>query len=205
MVGVGSKAVSPRTRISVSEATTDHGVELPAQRNNTREIEEEIDALSRKYGLALKHYFQKRINDKSEAEDLVQEVFFRLVRYGNLQSVENIEGFLFHIATNLIRDLRRKRISHNADLHEPLDDNLIEESAFSPERVLLGKESVARIKAALLELPQKSRVVFVLCQFEGLTHQEAAEYLRMPNSTLRRHLKKAMDHVYARLEEKEPE
>src|SRR5688500_7184505 len=69
--------------------------------------------LSREFRPALMAFFLRRIKNHAEAEDLTQEVFVRLARQ-NDQEIENASAFIFHIASNLLRDkIRRSKSALN--------------------------------------------------------------------------------------------
>ena len=70
--------------------------------------EDAIEAIAARYGPAIKAYFSRRISDRSEVEDLTQEVFLSLVRRGELEGIESIERYIFRSAANLLRALSLK-------------------------------------------------------------------------------------------------
>src|SRR5690606_33131675 len=104
--------------------------------------------------------------------DLVQEVFYRIVALGTHERLDNPDAYIFQTAANLIRDrARRAKTRHAFSQHLAAEtENPFEE--ISPERVLQGKEAVTRLQAALEELPQRTRAVFLLHRFEGFKYRE---------------------------------
>src|ERR1700760_2200542 len=60
--------------------------------------------LDRSFRGPLVAYFLKRVNSRNEAEDLTQEVFMRLVNHPDRNNGQTIEGYVFTIAANLLRD-----------------------------------------------------------------------------------------------------
>ncbi len=57
------------------------------------------------YGSALRHFFQRRIGDRrAEVDDLVQEVFVRLFNRRGREPIDNLTGYVFQIAANLLRE-----------------------------------------------------------------------------------------------------
>lgn len=157
--------------------------------------------LARRFAPALRRFFQRRITQANEIDDLVQEVFLRLVRRGGVDDVENMEGYVFLTASNILRDRYRQRSFRRSDFDEPLDENYVQDSAFSPERVLLGKEVLQRMLSALEELPETTQDAFILCYVEGHTHEEVAEDLGMTARSVRNHVKRALEHLIARRQE----
>lgn len=157
--------------------------------------------LDRRYRLPLSRYFAKRIREAYDIDDLVQEVFIRLVRQAAIESVQQIDSYVFQTAANVIRDrARRHAARHHREHHELLESDL-PTNDLSPERVLLGTEQLARAIAALQELPDNTRRVFVLRRYEGMRHEEIAAHLGMSVSGVRFHLEKAKAYLARRLEQ----
>lgn len=153
------------------------------------------------YAPALRRFFQRRILEHADVDDLVQEVFLRLARRGDLAGVGNLEGYVFQTAANILRDRLRRRFTHHARDHQPLSDEQVEDAAFSPERVLLGREAVDRLKDALLELPERTRMVFFLCRIEGMAYAEVCTRLGISLSAVNKHMAKAMEFLMDRMGE----
>ncbi|HEX6860792.1 MAG TPA: sigma-70 family RNA polymerase sigma factor [Caulobacteraceae bacterium] len=153
-----------------------------------------LDRWSRRYRTALLSFFQRRMPAGADREDLVQEVFLRLARRDDLAGVENIDGYLFQAAANVLTDWRRKQLTHRAGAHDPLSDTL-EDVGFTAERVLLGKEAVRSMISALGALPERTRAVFVLYHFHGMTHAEIARRLGIAVRTVEDHVARANAHL----------
>jgi RNA polymerase sigma-70 factor (ECF subfamily) len=160
-----------------------------------------LDEVAHRYRLPLRRFFERRLTVRPDADDLVQEVFVRLARQGQLQAVEYLDGYVFQVAANVLRDYRRRwSVRFEEAHHGSLDDAAIE-GGFSPERVLLGKESVERLIAALYELPEKTRVIFSLYHFDSVPQVEIARRLRLSVSTIEKHMGRANAHLLACLGE----
>jgi RNA polymerase sigma factor (sigma-70 family) len=157
--------------------------------------------LDRRYRVPLIRYFGKRIREAYDVDDLVQEVFIRLARQAAIESVEQIDSYVFQTAANVIRDrARRLAVRHHRD-HVALAESDLPTNDLSPERVLLGTEELNRAIAALEELPDNTRRVFVLRRYEGMRHEEIAAHLGMTVSGVRFHMEKAKAHLARRLEQ----
>jgi RNA polymerase sigma factor (sigma-70 family) len=151
--------------------------------------------LARRYRPILARFFQRRIRPESDIDDLVQEVFARLARKRDLAEVLQIEGYIFQVAANLIRERGRKLLQHGRSL-EFFDAR--DEEDFSPERILLGRETVAQVFAAPHELPERTRNAFLLHRFEDLKHAEIARHLGIAVSTVEKDIMRAMAHLLKR-------
>jgi RNA polymerase sigma factor (sigma-70 family) len=157
--------------------------------------------LDRRYRVPLIRYFGKRIREAYDVDDLVQEVFVRLVRQATIESVEQIDSYVFQTAANVIRDRARRHAARHHREHDELSESDLPTNDLSPERVLLGTEQLARAVAALEELPENTRRVFVLRRYEGMRHEQIAAHLGISVSGVRFHMEKAKAHLARRLEQ----
>jgi RNA polymerase sigma factor (sigma-70 family) len=159
------------------------------------------EALNAGFRASLWRYFARRVRDGSEIEDMVQEVFARLLKRGNVGGVTHLGGYVFETASSVLTDRLRKRRSHHADAHEEYDDRTHGDVDFSPEHVLIGKERLARATAVLLELPERTRVIFVLRRLEGMKYLDIAARLGLSVSAIEKHMQRAVAHLASRLED----
>jgi RNA polymerase sigma factor (sigma-70 family) len=157
--------------------------------------------LDRRFRVPLIRYFGKRIREAYDVDDLVQEVFVRLVRQAALESVQQIDSYVFQTAANVIRDRARRHAARHHREHDELSESDLPTNDLSPERVLLGTEHLARAVAALEELPDNTRRVFMLRRYEGMRHEEIASHLGISISGVRFHMEKAKAHLARRLEQ----
>lgn len=158
-----------------------------------------IEAIADRYRPAIMAYFSRRIADKNEVEDLTQEVFASLIRRAELHSIENIEGYIFRIAANVI-NLRRRQAGRRPEIYpdgSDTSDRLVEE--ISPERVLLGSEAWAIFLQSLQELPDRTRTIFVLNRFEEMSGREIALRLGISISLVEKEMIKAIAYLRGRL------
>jgi len=151
--------------------------------------------LDRRYRAPLIRYFAKRIRENFDIDDLVQEVFLRLAKRAKLETVENIQAYVFQTAASVIRDRARRHVTHHHALHVPFDEMLAPSSEITAERVLLGKEAVARVTAALRELPERTRDVFILRALERRKYADVARALKISVRAAEKHMAKALAHV----------
>jgi RNA polymerase sigma factor (sigma-70 family) len=167
-------------------------------RSNAK-AESDIAEVVRTYSSALRRYFQRRVFQSADIDDLVQEVFLRLARRNDLSDVSYIEGYLFEIAANILRDRTRQSITRMVNAHQELDPGHSDPKAFSPERILIGRGAVQRLVTALQELPERARVVFILRQFEELRTADVAKRLDISVSTVEKDLAHAIAHLLTRM------
>jgi RNA polymerase sigma factor (sigma-70 family) len=158
--------------------------------------------LDERFRRPLVAYFEKRIRESYEVDDLVQEVFVRLARRSHFESIEYVEGYVFQTAANVIRDRLRRRAAQCAGEHDALEEAALPADDLSPERVLQGKQLLDRAVQALQKMPARTRQVFILRRYEGMKQEEIAAYLHISVSGVRLHLQRARAHL-ARLMERD--
>jgi RNA polymerase sigma factor (sigma-70 family) len=154
-----------------------------------------IADLHRRYRVPLMRYFAKRIREAFDVDDLVQEVFVRLLRQASIQAVQQVDSYVFQTAANVIRDRARRQAARHHHQHDELSEAAHPTDNLTPERVLLGGETLAVAIAALEALPANTRRVFVLRRYEGMRYEEIATHLRISVSGVRFHMEKAKAHV----------
>lgn len=115
--------------------------------------------------------------------DVVQDVF--MVVHRKLPSFEGrskVRTWIARIVVNVVRNHRRAHQKRR--LTEPLEeDGAVDESAKSPERVLLERQAVALLQRILASMSEEQRVVFVMAEIEGLDMNEIAEALSINPNT----------------------
>lgn len=144
-------------------------------------------------------FFQRRVRDRSEAEDLTHEVFVRLLRRGNIAALQDSRGYLFETAASVLTDRARKRRSRHSDGHESFDPAVHGNADFPSDHVLIGEETLTRASRALLELPERARAIFVLRRLEGLRYQDIAQRLGISLSLVEKQMARAVAHLTQRL------
>jgi len=93
-----------------------------AQRGESAREVEVWDSLDRQFRAPLRAYFLRRLSDRSEAEDLTQEVFVRLTRNPDRNRGETIEAYVFKIASSVLGDWARRQKSRHRGAHQGLND-----------------------------------------------------------------------------------
>ena len=159
-----------------------------------------VEALARDYRSVLLRYFDRRAIPQADLEDAVQEVFARLLRRDGDAPIETIESYLFQTAASVAVDFHRRAVARGRGTHLPYDDRLHAVADFSPERIHGGREDIAVVMEALLELPERTRAAFLMARFEKMRLAEIAKRLNLSIGGVEKNVRKAMAHVTARLE-----
>jgi RNA polymerase sigma factor (sigma-70 family) len=165
-----------------------------ASDTSVRTFRGSLDELAKRYYAPLLSFFRKRTHNAPEVQDLVQQVFLRLAQCEELDGVRNPDGYIFQTAANTLRDHYR----HNAVRNRFSGEHCLGESqqaAFSPERLLEGREAMAHLAQALRQLPERTRDILMLRCFEGLKHTEIARLQGISVRSVEKHMAKALGHL----------
>ena len=153
-----------------------------------------------KYNGALFRYFRKYTRNPCDAEDMTQEVYCKLARLEDEERLAKTEGYLFKIASNVLRDKNRRDRVRARDKIVPFEDVLIKDPSPSPEQIIDGRDQYRYFLLALEGLSPRSQEVFVLSRFEGLSYRQIAERCGISVHTVKKHMMKAMAELKATLE-----
>lgn len=168
------------------------------------------EAVRRERG-RLRNFIRSRVRDEADAEDILQEVFYELVEtYRLMKPVEQVSAWLFRVARNRIIDLFRKRkpetleseISGTAEEGETLTlEDLLPSPDGGPEAVYARTVLLEELDAALDELPEEQREVFVGHELEGRSFKDLAAKTGVSINTLLSRKHYAVIHLRERLSE----
>jgi RNA polymerase sigma-70 factor (ECF subfamily) len=156
------------------------------------------------------HLGYRMLNQKQEAEDVVQETFLRV--YKNLDRYDENQKFstwIYRIATNLCIDrLRKRKPSYSIDAEmtdgEGTDwHSMLASDDAGPDEELILSETQQNIREAIQTLPDKYKSVVILRYLHDMSLQEIGEVLEMPVTTVktrvhrgREFLRKKLDSEY---------
>ena len=142
----------------------------------------------------LRQFIRKRVPDDGDAEDVFQEVFYELVdSYRLLKPIEQVGAWLFRVARNRIVDLFRNK--HSAVLGNDAQfaaedreaqrwEDLLPSPDAGPEAAYARSVLLEELDAALEELPEEQRDVFVAHEIEGRSFKELSEAMGISVNTL---------------------
>jgi RNA polymerase sigma factor (sigma-70 family) len=145
-------------------------------------------------------FFQRRVQNDAEIEDMVQDVFARMVARDSAEPVEHLGGYVLKTASSVLTDWARRRASRGAGRHVAFDSELHGENEIDPERILGAKQALHAATAALLSLPERTRTVFILRRLEGQRYQDIAAHLGISLSAVEKHMVRAIRHLSLKME-----
>ena len=150
---------------------------------------------------ALTRFFASRGISPADSDDLVQDVFLRIVRRGALSALDNVEAYVFTTAQSVLADRARRRATHLVDMHVTFHPEVHGGEDIGPDRIAAGREQLSATTRALLELPERARQVFVLRRLEGMPFSEIAVRLGISVSSAEKDMHSAIRHIVARMGE----
>ncbi len=166
-----------------------------------------IDRTAKKERARLLDFISRRVRNESDAEDIVQEVFYQLAAsYSVTEPIEQLTAWLFRVARNKIIDWYRRRrretVPLQADEEEPpgLEEVLFDPGE-DPDRLYARSLVWTELADALDDLPEEQREVFVLHELEGRSYKEIAEMTGEPLNTLLSRKRYAVLYLRERLRE----
>lgn len=147
----------------------------------------------------LRNFIRRRVADPGDVDDVLQDVFSRLVEANRLlMPIEQVTGWLFTVARNRITDLFRK----SRDEEEELDlDDLLASDETEPDALFAQRVLVDELEAAIAELPVEQRAVFVAHELEGRSFRSIAEETGVGVNTLLSRKRYAVLRLRERLKE----
>ncbi len=157
----------------------------------------------------LRNFIRRRVPDPLDAEDILQDVFYRLVEANRLlMPIEHVTGWLFRVARNRITDLFRKKEPENFGEIAVTDEDdelvqfedLLPSPDAGPEALYARHVLLDELELALGELPEEQREVFVAHEFEGRSFKEIADKTGVSLNTLLSRKRYAVLYLRGRLQ-----
>ena len=146
------------------------------------EQDQRISEVVRREQSRLRNFIRRRVPDPRDAEDILQDVFYKLVEANRLlMPIEHVTGWLFRVARNRITDFFRKKTPESFD--ELLEDLLPSPDA-GPEALYARNVLLDELELAVDELPEEQRAVFVAHELEGRSFKEIASETGVNVNTL---------------------
>jgi len=165
------------------------------KRDDDREAGRDLARAAEPLRRSLARFFRRRILEQWEVEDLVQETFARILARDSTQPVENLSAYVFQTAASVLADRNRRRVARHANDHVVFDANCHGEDDFDASRILVGREDLRALVAALLSLPERTRTIFVLHRLDGRKYRDIGAQLGISVSAVEKHMLRAMQHL----------
>jgi len=138
--------------------------------------------LVRAHAQGVLHVIYRMCGDMQVSEDAAQETFIQAwLRLPSYRPRASLRNWLYRIAVNTAIDMLRKE---KRILPGAVDDLALTDPGPGPEARVASSERAEAVQVAVLALPDASRAVLVLREYEGLSYQEIAEALDIPVGTV---------------------
>lgn len=159
----------------------------------TETAKELVERLFAGNGTALVSFFRRFVREPSEARDLAQEVYLRMLRVRDTGKIQNPEGYLFTVAANLIKERHAMQRRHGSEV-DAADEGI---QVYLTEATNVDGEidhaaRVRRLREVLKQLPPKGQAVIMLQYMHGLSHKEIAERIDISPRMVKKYLAKSI-------------
>jgi RNA polymerase sigma-70 factor (ECF subfamily) len=159
-----------------------------------------VGRLFAEHRAALQSFFLRRIRSKADAADLAQEVYVRMLRVHDLESIRNPVSYLYTVAINLVKEhaVLDRRQASGVDIDEiPVQEQLATLPTFDGD--LDATQRVARLGVVLKQLRPKCRAAVELRFTHGLSYREIAMHLGVSAQMAKKYVAQALSHCRRRM------
>jgi RNA polymerase sigma factor (sigma-70 family) len=174
----------------------------------TAEQDDRIADVVKREQSRLRNFIRRRVRDARDVEDILQDVFSELVEANRLMMpIDHVTGWLFRVARNRITDLFRRRKTESVTESALAGDDemlqleeLLPSPDAGPEALYVRNLLLEALQAAIRELPDEQRAVFVAHELEGRSFKEMAADTGTSINTLLSRKRYAVQHLRERLQ-----
>lgn len=153
-------------------------------------------------------FIRKRVGDEGDAEDILQDVFSELIEaYRLMEPIEQVGAWLYRVARNRIIDrFRKQRLGAGNEIRTGtgeeealLLEDLLPSRDAGPEAEYARSVLLEELEAAIDDLPEEQRTVFIAHELEGRSFKEIADETGLNINTLLLRKRYAVVHLRRRL------
>jgi RNA polymerase sigma factor (sigma-70 family) len=159
-----------------------------------------IEGLVASHGNQLRRFLLSRVRNIADVPDITQEVYLRMLRVPNVESVRSPEAYLFTVAQHVVQQHTLKMAVLPPAKLEKVSNTLTPTAHADPALELVAAQSLDRLQETLDELSPKARAVFLLSRRDGLSFDEIAVRLGISKPMVKKYLMKALMQFRQRLE-----
>jgi len=160
---------------------------------------EQLSALFQEHHERLVRYINGRLQTRSEAEEIAQDAYIRLLERGPEPPIDDLMKLLYVTARNLTTDRLRQRSRRNEEALAIWD----KDSSINPEQILSAREQLWRLQSLLTALPPKCRNAFLRYKIQGHSYAEIAAEMQLTESMVRKYVLRAVVYCASHLETKD--
>jgi RNA polymerase sigma factor (sigma-70 family) len=162
--------------------------------------EELLSSVVSGHGHQLTRFFLSRVPEPSEAQDLVQEVYLRILRHARPNLIRCLKAYVYAIAASVAHEHWRKRAARppHLTLDEAPEEALpVDTDTFlttGPEAAAMTAEQVGHLSVLLDQLAPKVRAVLIWAHRDGHTYEEIGAQSSVSRNRVKKYLTKALAH-----------
>lgn len=156
-----------------------------------------LHILYEKHADELEAFARQRVG-RDESRDVVHDAYLRLIDYAQETPLENPRAYLYRVTANVANDQGNRAKTRQAWIDPDTGPETLHATTPGPEATVLARKTLQGCLAALDELPEIYRHVFLLHRVDGLGQGEVAAALGIPKRTVERYIAKALAHCLAR-------
>jgi len=156
--------------------------------------------LYHRYSKAVLNSIYRIVNDREDAEDILQEVFLKA--FSEIKSLKNVEsfgGWIKRIAINQSLNYLRKNKIYFTEIE---DDKILDIEDDELEAKLAMESRVKELQNIIAEFPLQTRTIVNLYLFEEMPQEEIAKILNIPHGTVRSYYHRAKKKIFEKLNPK---
>jgi RNA polymerase sigma factor (sigma-70 family) len=151
-----------------------------------------IEGLVASHGDQLRRFLLSRVRNIADVPDITQEVYLRMLRVSNVESIRSPEAYLFTVAQHVLQQHTLKMAAlPSVELALALSTQSSATQA-DPALELVATQSLDRLQETLENLSPKVRAVFMLSRRDGLSFDEIAVRLGCSRPMVKKYLMKAL-------------
>lgn len=160
-----------------------------------------ITGLVASHGVKLRRFLLLRVRNAADVPDMLQEVYLRMLRVPNVESIRSPEAYLFTVAHHVVQQhsLRQSAAPPSVELSEMLNSARAVPDV-DPVLDLDAQQCLEQLQAELDRLSPKLRATFLLHRRDGLSLEEIAERLGISVPMVKKNLMQALVQLRQRLE-----
>jgi len=163
---------------------------------------DQLNLIFERYHRPLFGYFYNRCGNVEESEDMVQNVFYRVIKYrAQFRGDGEFKAWIFHIARNVSYDRFKKKRIKKAEGLDNWQEQVEDESPDQIQQLML-QEDMDLLQMALQKLDAEKREVLVLSKLQGMKYKEIGDLLGVEENTVKVRVfraLKALREVYFKL------
>ena len=151
-----------------------------------------ILAVISQYGPKLRIYLSGYLRTPADIDDMMQELYIRLMNYREISDIESIKAFVFTIASNLLKDRARRSYTRAAKCSTSIDGIDIPVEVANPEKILEDQDELEHMYHIIGRLQPNCRKALLLHRDEGLSYKEIALCMGVTVSMVEKHIMEAL-------------